>query len=53
MVIMQGQSIDYTGEKWNIQADYTSCDVKNKRLLSIENYNFYAPIIDLAHNSLI
>lgn len=34
MIIKQGQIIDYTNEKWNIQAD---CDIKNGQLLSIKN----------------
>jgi hypothetical protein len=37
MSIKQGQAINYKAEKWNIQADYKDCDVKNKCLLSIKN----------------
>ena len=37
MYIKQGHLIEYMSEKWNIQADCTGCDIKNKRLLSIKN----------------
>jgi len=37
MIIKQGRPIDYTSEKWNIQADYKGCDVRYKYLLSVEN----------------
>jgi hypothetical protein len=39
MFIKQGKLIEYADEKWNIQADYKNCDVRNKQLLSVENNN--------------
>jgi len=37
MLIKQGQKIDYKNEKWNIQADYNGCDIRNNKLLSVKN----------------
>jgi hypothetical protein len=36
MFITQGQEINYTEEKWNLQAAYISCNIRNKKLFTAE-----------------